>query len=111
MEMVLEGSILQLMASLLIFFYLDFNIVFNTLCRSYHDGQFYVQRKPVHTVGQTTSNHQLSHLRLSKNLNSDLRGGRQECYHSATVAPATLLKLQMNLIKHFCQYTHIVILN
>ena len=33
-------------------FYLGFNVTFNTLYRSYHDGQFYGQRKPVHTVGQ-----------------------------------------------------------
>ena len=32
--------------------YLGFNIAFNTSYRSYHDGQFYGQRKPVHTVGQ-----------------------------------------------------------
>ena len=35
-----------------LFIYLGFNITFNTLCRSYHDGYIYGQRKPVHTVGQ-----------------------------------------------------------
>ena len=35
----------------------------------------------------TASNYQLSHLRLCREPNPGLRGGRQECYHSATVAP------------------------
>ena len=38
----------------------------------------------------TASNFQLSHLRWGKEPNSDLRGGRRECYHSATVAPLFL---------------------
>ena len=33
------------------------------------------------------SNYQLSHLRPSQGLNPGLRGGRRECYNSATVAP------------------------
>ena len=33
------------------------------------------------------SNYQLSHLRPSRGSNPSLRGGRRECYHSATVAP------------------------
>ena len=40
----------------------------------------------------TASNYQLSHLRLLRGSNPGLRGGRQECYHSATVAPLFLLK-------------------
>ena len=35
----------------------------------------------------TASNYQLSHLRPCREPNPDLRGGRRECYHSATVAP------------------------
>ena len=35
----------------------------------------------------TASNYQLSHLRPSRGSNPGLRGGRRECYHSATVAP------------------------
>ena len=35
----------------------------------------------------TASNYQLSHLRPCRELNPGLRGGRRECYHSATVAP------------------------
>ena len=33
----------------------------------------------------TASNYQLSHLRSGREPNPGLRGGRQECYHSATV--------------------------
>ena len=35
----------------------------------------------------TASNYQLSHLRPRRESNPGLRGGRRECYHSATVAP------------------------
>ena len=35
----------------------------------------------------TASNYQLSHLRPCREPNPGLRGGRPECYHSATVAP------------------------
>ena len=34
----------------------------------------------------TASNYQLSHLRLCREPNPGLRGGRRECYHSATMA-------------------------
>ena len=37
----------------------------------------------------TASNYQLSHLRPCWGSNPGLRGGRRECYHSATVAPYT----------------------
>ena len=39
----------------------------------------------------TASNCQLSHLRPWRESNPGLRGGRRECYHSATVAPDILL--------------------
>ena len=35
----------------------------------------------------TESNYQLSHLRPCRESNPGLRGGRRECYHSATVGP------------------------
>ena len=38
----------------------------------------------------TASNYQLSHLRPCRKPNPVLRGGRRECYHSATMAPAKL---------------------
>ena len=37
----------------------------------------------------TASNYQLSHLRPCRESNPSLRGGRRECYHSATMAPHT----------------------
>ena len=40
----------------------------------------------------TTSNYQLSHLRPCRESNPGLRGGRRECYHSATVAPGKVYK-------------------
>ena len=49
----------------------------------------------------TASNYQLSHLRPCWEPNPGLRGGRQECYHSATVAPThrqtNLIKIQLQL--------------
>ena len=36
------------------------------------------------------SNYQLSHLRPCRESNPGLRGGRRECYHSATVAPVPI---------------------
>ena len=64
-------------------------------CISYHDGQLGGQRKPVHTVSQVlfcklpTNGKQLpaSHFRSGRKPNPNLRGGRRDCYHSATVAP------------------------
>ena len=45
------------------------------------------------------SNYQLSHSRWSRELNPGLRGGRRECYHSATMArgiqPVSLFKLEV----------------
>ena len=49
----------------------------------------------------TASNYQLSHLRPCWESNPGLRGGRQECYHSATVAPSKMFfykKVQNNNI-------------
>ena len=40
----------------------------------------------------TASNYQLSHLRPCQEPNPGLRGGRRECYHSATVAPFNISK-------------------
>ena len=41
----------------------------------------------------TASNYQLSHLRPCRKLNPGLRGGRRECYYSATVAPSNNITL------------------
>ena len=35
----------------------------------------------------TASNYKLSHLKSGLAPNPDLRGGKRECYHSATMAP------------------------
>ena len=78
-----------------LFIYLGFYVAFNT-----------IQVIPRRVVGRaeetstysslglctvncrpTASNHQLSHLRPSQGSNPGLRGGRRECYHSATVPP------------------------
>ena len=40
----------------------------------------------------TASNYQLSHLRSSREPNPELRDGRRECYHSATLAPRFLYR-------------------
>ena len=49
----------------------------------------------------TASNYQLSHLRPCRESNPNLRGGRLECYHSATVAPNLNLKGQYKVIMIF----------
>ena len=46
----------------------------------------------------TASNYQLSHLRPSRGLNPGLRGGRRECYHSATVAPQNHADYQQKML-------------
>ena len=43
------------------------------------------------------SNFQVSHLMWGQEPNSDLKGGRRECYHSATVAPL-VSNMILNLI-------------
>ena len=48
----------------------------------------------------TASNCQLSHLRPCRGLNPGLRGGRRECYHSATVAPV----YKVNSQGHICHF-------
>ena len=78
-----------------IFIYLGFYIAFNTVQ--------VISRRAVGRVEETSiyswsrfctvncrsmaSNYQLSHLGLCRETNPGLRRGRQECYHSAIVAP------------------------
>ena len=45
----------------------------------------------------TASNYQLSHLRPCRESNPGLRGGRRECYHSATVAPYIIFEVMFML--------------
>ena len=84
--------------SLYLFIYLGFYVAFNTVQ--------VISRRVVGRAEETStysllgfctvncrpkaSNYQLSHLRLCRGLNPGLRGGRRECYHSATVAPCSL---------------------
>ena len=44
----------------------------------------------------TARNYQLFHLRSGLELNPDLRGGRRECYHSATVAHMNPFRKDIN---------------
>ena len=80
------------------FIYLGFYVIFNTVQ--------VISRRVVGTAEETStfsslgfctvncrptaSNYQLSHLRPRRGSNPGLRGGRRECYHSATVAPSKL---------------------
>ena len=80
---------------LFIFVYLGFYVAFNTVqvisrrvvgraeeTSTYSSSGFCtVNCRP------TASNYQLSHLRPCREPDPGLRGGRRECYHSATVAP------------------------
>ena len=94
-----------------LFIYLGFYVAFNT-----------VQVIPRRVVGRaeetstysslglctvncrpTASNYQLSHLRPSQGSNPALRGGRRECYHSATVAPSFCYKEVNKLCYHKLQ--------
>ena len=52
----------------------------------------------------TASNYQLSHLRPSRGSNPGLRGGRQECYHSTTVAPLTNIDVVSIIGQKLCMY-------
>ena len=46
----------------------------------------------------TASNYQLSHLtEIEQRSNPGRRGGRRECYHSATVAPVSYLRVLLYL--------------
>ena len=90
-----ETTILLQLLGEIIFFYLKFYVAFNTVQA--------ISRRVVGTAEETStysslgfctvncrptaSNYQLSHLRLCRGSNPGLRGGRRECYHSATVAP------------------------
>ena len=81
------------------FIYLEFYVAFNTVqvisrwvvgraeeTSSYSSlGFCTVNCRP------TASNYQLSHLRPCRGWNPGLRGGRRECYHSATVASGALV--------------------
>ena len=58
----------------------------------------------------TASSYQLSHLRPCRESNPGLRGGRRECYHSATVAPLTSYNLQTQLLQFVHHFGYISII-
>ena len=54
----------------------------------FHLGLAIISNCPVEVhTGQNLTDYQLSHLRPCREPNPGLRGGRRECYHSATMAP------------------------
>ena len=74
---------------LFIFIYLGFYVTFNTVQvgRAEETSTYSWSRFCTVNCRPTASNYQLSHLRPCREPNPGLRGGRRECYHSATVAP------------------------
>ena len=78
-----------------VFIYLGFYITFNTVQvisrqvvgRAEETSTYSWSRFCTVNCQPTASNYQLSQLRPCGELNPGLRGGRQECYHTATVAP------------------------
>ena len=81
-----------------ILIYLGFYIAFNTVQvisqrvveRAEETSTYSLSEFCTLNCQPTVSNYQLSHLRLCRELNPSLRGGRRECYHSATVAPYSI---------------------
>ena len=101
-----------------LFIYLGFYVAFNT--------EQVISRRVVGRAEETStysllgfctvncrpmaSNYQLSHSRLCRELNPHLRGGRPECYHSATLTPFKCFKMLMyNIIKLIISYKLVVI--
>ena len=80
---------------LTLFIYLEFYVAFNTVQvisrrvvgRAEETSTYSSLGFCTVNCRPTASNYQLSHLRPCRGSNPGLRGGRQECYHSATVAP------------------------
>ena len=59
-------------------------------------GNKYIQLVKVLYCQPKASSYQLSHLRSGWELNFDLRGGRRECNHSATMAPFAQMKTMLS---------------
>ena len=81
--------------SICLFIYLGFYVAFNTVHvisrqvvgRAEETSTYSWSRFCTVKCLPTANNYQLFHLRQSREPNPSLRGGRRECYHSATVAP------------------------
>ena len=90
-----EYSKMCSMTALRFFIYLGFYIAFNTVQvisqrvvgRAEETSTYSSLGFCTVNCRPTASNYQLSHLRLYWGSNPGLRGGRRECYHSATEAP------------------------
>ena len=86
-----------------LFVYLGFYVAFNTVQvisrrvvgRAEETGTYILSGFCTVNCRPTASNYQLSHLRLCRELNPGLRGGRRECSHSATVAPLASFKKEL----------------
>ena len=92
------GIVITIKKGTLEFIYLGFYVAFNTVQ--------VISRRVIGRAEETStysssgfctvhcqpmaSNYQLSHLRPCQESNPGLRGGRRECYNSASVAPGTL---------------------
>ena len=82
-----------------LFIYLEFYIAFNSVQVISRRVVLWAEETSTYSWSRfctvncrpTASNYQLSHLRLCREPNPGLRGGRRECYHSATVAPVKWL--------------------
>ena len=88
--------------SIYLFIYLGFYVAFNTVQvisrrvvgRAEETSTYSSLGLCTVNCRPTASNYQLSHLRPSQGSNPGLRGGRHECYHSATVAPTFNISYQ-----------------
>ena len=93
--LVFDSCGLSTWAVVYLFIYLGFYVAFNTVQVISRQVVGRAEETSTHsslgfcTVNcrPTASNYQLSHLRPWRGSNPGLRGGRRECYHSATVAP------------------------
>ena len=86
-----------------IFTYLGFYVAFNTVQVISRWAVRMAEETSTHSWSRfctlnyrpTVSNYQLPHLRPCREPNPGLRGRRQECYHSATVAPQNLYRTSL----------------
>ena len=91
------AEIMEDVTNVSLFVYLGFYVTFNTVQvisrrvvgRAEETSTYSLSGFCTVNCRPTASNYQLSHLRPCWELNPRLRGGRRECYHSATVAPVT----------------------
>ena len=94
-----------------LFIYLGFYIAFNTVQvisrpvveRAEETSTYSLLGLCTVNWGPTATNYQLSHLRRCQESNTSLRGGRRECYHSATVAPeksVSRVRVRVRVIYH-----------